>query len=49
MNKYYMQSSAAKNSAFQDPVDAITKFLFKPIIPNPATDFGRILNCMEDF
>lgn len=29
-----MQSSVAKNSVFQDPVDAITKFLFKPIIPN---------------
>ena len=49
MNKNYMQVSVATNSVFQNPVDAITRFSFLPMISNSATDFDGILTCMENF
>lgn len=42
-------SFVATNSLFADPVDAITKFAFTPIIPYPATEYDTIFTCMRNF
>ena len=37
------------NSLFADPVDAVTRFSFKPIISHPATEYDTIFTCTLNF
>ena len=46
---HVVPSFASTNSLFADPVYAVTRFSFTPIIPHPATEYDIIFTCMLNF
>ena len=46
---HVVPSFTSTNSLFADPVDAVTRFSFTPIIPHPATEYDTIFTCMLNF
>jgi len=42
-------SFIATNSLFANPVEAVTRYCFTPIVPHPATEYDTIFTCMLNF
>ena len=46
---HVVPSFTSTNSLFADPVVAVTRFSFTPIIPHPTTEYDTIFTCMLNF
>ena len=46
---HVVPSFTTTNSLFVNPVDAVTRFSFTPIITHPATEYDPIFTCMLNF